>query len=297
MGRELYQLRPEAAQVFKIVSMVTGVDAATVCFDSDEETLRKTENAQLALFTCSVAAFRCLKRHLGTEVRIDAVAGHSVGEYAALVAADILDLAEGAVLVQTRGRLMAEAGRAIPGTMAAILGLERTILEKAIEPIEGVVAIANDNCPGQLVISGEVAAVEAAGMRAKDMGAKKVIPLNVSGAFHSPLMSGAAEEMFLALEPINWRPRTDVGPIYSNSTSEAVGREADLPKLLRDGLAGTVRWTETVEHMRRDGIETFIECGVGDVLSGLIRRIDKSATCYRVQDLESLESTVAAVRS
>lgn len=296
MGKELYQLRPEAEQVFNLVSMVTGVDMVALCFDADEETLRETQNAQLALFTVSVAAFRCLKRQLG-EVRIDAVAGHSVGEYAAMVAADILDLGQAASLVQFRGQLMAEAGHAVPGTMAAVLGLEREALEALLHPIEGVVVVANDNCPGQLVISGEVAAVEAASLKATESGAKRVIPLNVSGAFHSPLMSGAAESMYEALDRARWQARTDVGPLYANVTAEAVGREQDLPVLLKEQLYSPVRWTETIQNMKRDGIDTFIECGVGDVLSGLIRRIDKETTCYRVNSLETLEGTIGALRA
>ena len=297
MGKELYQLRPEAEQVFNLVGMVTGVDMVALCFDADEETLRQTQNAQLALFTVSVAAFRCVKRQLG-EVRIDAVAGHSVGEYAALVSNGILDLGQAASLVFERGRLMAEAAEAVPGTMAAVLGLDREALEAVLHPIEGIVVVANDNCPGQLVISGEVAAVHAASDRAVEAGAKRVIPLNVSGAFHSPLMSGAGEELYAALDAARWQGRpNDIGPIYSNVTAEAVGREQDLPQLLREQLYSPVRWTETIQNMRRDGITTFIECGVGDVLSGMIRRIDKEATCYRVNSLETLEQTIAALRA
>ena len=296
MGKELYQLRPEAEQVFNLVSMVTGRDMVALCFDVDEDTLRQTENAQLALFTVSVAAFRCVKRQLGN-VRVDAVAGHSVGEYAALVSSGILDLGQAASLVQMRGQLMAEAGEAVPGTMAAVLGMDREPLEAILHPIEGVVVVANDNCPGQLVISGEVASVKAASDMALEAGAKKVIPLNVSGAFHSPLMSGAALSLYEALDRARWQGRTDVGPLYSNATGEAVGREQDLPGLLRDGLESTVRWTETIQNMKRDGIDTFIECGVGDVLSGLIRRIDKDTTCYRVNSLETLEQTIAALRA
>ena len=296
MGKELYQLRPEAEQVFNLVSMVTGVDMVATCFDLDEEELRQTQNAQLALFTVSVAAFRCVKRQLG-EVRIDAVAGHSVGEYAALVANGILDLGQAASLVFERGRLMAEAGNAVEGTMAAVLGMDREPLEALLHVIEGIVVVANDNCPGQLVISGEVAAVKAASDRAMEAGAKRVIPLNVSGAFHSPLMSGAAEELFAALDAARWQGRpNDIGPIYANVTAEAVGREQDLPQLLREQLYSPVRWTETIQNMRRDGIDTFIECGVGDVLSGMIRRINKEATCYRVNSLETLEQTIAAIR-
>jgi len=192
---------------------------------------------------------------------------------------------------------MAEAGEAVPGTMAAILGLERDALEAVLHPIEGTVVVANDNCPGQLVISGEVAAVEAACAKATEAGAKRVIPLNVSGAFHSPLMTGAGVELYAALDAARWQGRpNDIGPVYSNVTAEAVGREQDLPGLLQEQMSKPVRWTETIRNMRRDGIDTFIECGVGDVLSGLIRRIDKEATCYRVNSLETLEQTIAALR-
>ncbi len=210
MGKELYQLRPEAQQVFNLVSMVTGIDVVSLCFDTDEDTLRQTQNAQLALFTVSVASFRCLKKHL-QGIRIDAVAGHSVGEYAALVAAGILDLTEAATLVQTRGGLMAEAGEAVPGTMAAVLGLEREALEATFDGIEGTVVVANDNCPGQLVISGEVPAVEAASEKAIEAGAKKVIPLNVSGAFHSPLMNGAAHTLYDSLAAARWSTGRPLG--------------------------------------------------------------------------------------
>jgi [acyl-carrier-protein] S-malonyltransferase len=214
-----------------------------------------------------------------------------------MVAAGILDLTEAATLVNTRGHLMAEAGEAVPGTMAAVLGLERDALEATFDGIEGTVVVANDNCPGQLVISGEIPAVEAASVKATEAGAKKVIPLNVSGAFHSPLMNGAALTLFDSLSAARWEGRaSDMGPIYSNVTAEAVGREQDLPELLREQLYSPVRWRESIENMRRDGIATFIECGVGDVLSGLIRRIDRETTCYRVNSLDSLENTVAELR-
>jgi [acyl-carrier-protein] S-malonyltransferase len=297
MGKELFQLRPEAQATFKTVQFATGVDVASLCFDSDEDVLRETQNAQLALFTVSVAAFRCLKRHLDGEIRIEALAGHSVGEYAACVAAGILDLAEGADLVYTRGLLMAEAGKERPGTMAAVLGLEREVLEDVLAQVTtGLVVIANDNCPGQLVISGEIEAVAEASRLASEKGARKVMPLRVSGAFHSPLVATAAEGLGPKLEKAKWSERGNIGPVYSNVTSEAVGRESDLPGLLKTGLVSPVRWTESVEHMSRDGIETYIECGVGDVLSGLIKRIDREAKSYRVQDLDTLESTVATLR-
>ncbi len=297
MGRSLYEARKAAKSVFDEVAASTGIDIARLCFEADDDELRQTQNAQIALFTTSVAAFRCLQTHLeGQDIRIAAVAGHSVGEFAAVVASGSLSLAEGAKLVQIRGQLIAEAGRSRPGTMAAILGLAVSDLRRVLKGVDGVAVIANDNCPGQLVVSGEVAAVALAGTKAMEAGAKRVIPLNVSGGFHSPLMEQAAERFEKPLSEASFGERTTTGPIYSNVTSEAVGRESDLPKLLKQGLASTVRWTESVQNMFRDDIDVFIECGQGDVLSGLVKRIEKGATTYRVGDIDSLESTVGAIR-
>ena len=172
--------------MFDSISAATGVDVATLCFESDEETLRQTQNAQIALYTCSMSAWACLNSHTQGVTTIDGFAGHSVGEDAALAASGTITLEEGARLVQTRGQIMAQAGSRHPGTMAAVLGLERPELEKVCESVDGVVVIANDNCPGQLVISGEVEAVAKASRQASESGAKRVLPLNVSGAFHSP---------------------------------------------------------------------------------------------------------------
>jgi [acyl-carrier-protein] S-malonyltransferase len=232
---------------------------AALCFESDEETLRQTQNAQLALFTCGVSAYRVL----GQEAK--AVAGHSVGEYAALVAAEVLTIEAGAKLVRRRGELMAKAGQ---GTMAAVLGLDRPTLEEICANTEGMVVIANDNCPGQLVISGEVDSVRLAGEAAVAKGAKRVLPLNVSGAFHSPLMAEAADAFREAVASTTFSAGSM--PVYSNVTSEPAN---DWPSLLVEQLKSPVRWTEIIQHMLRDGIEDFAECGPGDVLKGLIKRI------------------------
>jgi [acyl-carrier-protein] S-malonyltransferase len=262
-----------------------------LCWETDEETLRLTENAQLALFTCSMAAWAALREKAPDGCT--AVAGHSVGEYAALVAAGILLIEEGAELVRVRGELMARAGQAAAGTMAAVLGLDRDQLDQACEAADGIVVTANDNCPGQLVISGEPHAVQRAGEIAVSLGAKRVIPLNVSGAFHSPLMAVPAEEMAKALA--GFSPREGRIKVYSNVTSEPVIDGYEWPGLLELQLKSPVRWTESVQHMLRDGVTTFVECGAGEVLTGLIRRIDKSARTLQVNSPESLESTLAAL--
>lgn len=289
MGRELYDASPEARAVFDEVSATVGFDVAALCFESDDETLRLTQNAQIALYTCGVAAWSALPESVRSQVT--AVAGHSIGEYAALTAAGALSIADGARLVQTRGNLMARSGESRPGTMAAVLGLDREPLEGALADIEGVVVVANDNCPGQLVISGEVAAVQAAAEILPGKGAKRVLPLNVSGAFHSPLMAEPAREMGVALQAVSFGiPSLKV---YSNVTSEV--ETEGWPCLLESQLSSPVRWTESVQHMMRDGLTAVVECGAGEVLSGLMKRIDKSIPSHRVIDAASLEATVAAL--
>jgi [acyl-carrier-protein] S-malonyltransferase len=293
MGKALFDARSDARGVFDAVTRATGVDAAKLCFDTDEETLRQTQNAQLALYTCGMAAWTCLEAHLRGIVTIDAFAGHSVGEYAALAAAGILSLEDGAKLVQKRGEIMARAGEKRPGTMAAVLGLEREALMAVCASVPGIAVIANDNCPGQLVISGDVEAVRAAGEAATAAGAKRVLPLNVSGAFHSPLMEESATEMREALDSATFRRGSRVFP---NVLAQPIIQEGRWPELLEQQLKSLVRWTETVQNMLNEGIDTFIECGAGDVLGGLIKRVSRDVTILRVNDLDSLEATVAAIR-
>jgi [acyl-carrier-protein] S-malonyltransferase len=285
MGKELFLHHESAREVFYEASEATALNLERLCFESDEDTLRQTQNTQIALFVCSVAAYRCLPSEISATV--SAMAGHSVGEYAALACAGIVDIATGAKLVKRRGELMANSGEQTPGTMAAILGLDRDQLQPKLDEVDGVVVIANDNCPGQLVISGEVSAVNRACQIATEGGAKRVLPLNVSGAFHSPLMDGPANEMAKLLEETNFKPSAI--KVYSNVTAEP---GSDWSALLEDQLRQPVRWTETIQNMVEVGVDTFIECGSGEVLSGLIRRIDKSVSTSRVHDESSLANTV-----
>ncbi len=293
MGKALFDARSESRDTFGAIGKATGIDVEKFCFDSDDETLRQTQNAQIALYTCEMAAWACLAAHLSGIVEIDAFAGHSVGEYAALAAAGIVSLEDGARLVQRRGEIMAKAGEVRPGTMAAVLGLERAELEEICRSTSGIVAVANDNCPGQLVISGEVEAVRTAGEAASAKGAKRVLPLNVSGAFHSPLMKDSATQMREALDQTKF---ASGGRVFANVIAQPVVQEGRWPELLEAQLKSPVRWTETIQNMLNEGITTFIECGVGEVLSGLIRRIDREAKILRVNDLDSLEATVAEIR-
>ncbi len=283
MGRELAESFPVAAAVFDDASQATGLDIRHICFELDEETLRQTDNAQIALFTCGVAAFTALQTVVPT-LNIGAFAGHSIGEYAALTCAGALTVADGARLVQRRGELMAASGTKHPGTMAAILGLERDALQAVCEGVPGIVVIANDNCPGQLVISGEVAAVTAACEAATAAGARRAMVLNVSGAFHSPLMVEPAVAMGEALRAAKFK--TASAPVISNVLA-APG--ADWPDLLETQLRHAVRWTESMQFLVYAGLTTIIECGSGEVLGGLMKRISRDVQSLAVFDTASLE--------
>lgn len=291
MGKDLYDGSRAAKAVFQEISDAVGQDMAALCFDSDDETLRQTQNAQMALYCTGVAAFRALQAE--TSVNPQAFAGHSVGEYAALAAAGVLNVAEGAKLVQRRGQLMSQAGSTRPGGMAAVLGLNAEDIKPVLAEVSasGVCVIANDNCPGQTVISGDINAIQAATALLPERGAKRVLPLNVSGAFHSPLMDESAAEMAKALAAAGFHAGS---PVYSNVTAELGDNWADL---LTQQLKSPVRWTESVQNMIAAGITTFIECGSGEVLSGLLRRIDKSATALKVVDMATLAETKTALEA
>lgn len=295
MGRELFDAFSEVRDVFERVSDATHIDAKKVCFEYDEETLRQTQNAQLALFTCGIAAWESLRCRI--ESQPVAYAGHSVGEYAAVVCSGALTLEEGAKLVKTRGEIMARSGKARPGTMAAVLGGSQEIVHEvcaAVSTPDSVVVIANDNCPGQIVISGDVDAVQRATPALAEKGVKRVLPLSVSGAFHSPLMVDSSEEMHEALKVATWG--TMHTPIYANVTTQAIQDSSLLPDLLRDQLRSSVRWRESVENMVAAGILTYVECGSGEVLTGLLRRIDANGTGLKVVDPATLEQAQAGLK-
>ncbi len=285
MGADFFDAAPAKA-ILEQIHEAIGVDVRKLT-NLDEDALRHTENAQMALYACGVVAHACLG------ILPDAMAGHSIGEYAALAASKTISVADGAHLVKRRGELMATAR---PGSMAAVLGLERSDLERVCSSVSpGIVVVANDNCPGQLVISGDSNTVQMAGQKAVEAGAKRVLPLNVSGAFHSPLMEDSARAMRESLDQATFN---DSGiNVYSNVTARAVENPADWPQLLEDQLRSPVRWTECVQNMIAAGITTFIECGGGEVLSGLIKRIDKKVTTVAVGDTASLEKASEALRA
>lgn len=274
MGQELHDHSPDARAVFDKVADATSLDVRKLCFETDEETLRQTQNAQLALYTCGIAAHEALRQRLGGKTA-GVMAGHSIGEYTALASAGIVSIEDGARLVQKRGDLMARSGNLRPGTMAAVLGLNRNELQNVCNEVadKGAVVIANDNCPGQLVISGDINAVQAACALASEKGAKRVIPLNVSGAFHSPLMDEPAKAMREALDQVTFQPSSV--RLYSNVTTEPVDDPKEWPMLLEAQLKRPVLWTDSVAHMIRDDVKAFVELGSGEVLTGLVKRIHK----------------------
>lgn len=289
MGQSLFNETQAGQRVFEEVSEATGLDMQEMCFRYTEEELRKTENAQVALFTTGLAAWFALRDRLAFEV--DVFAGHSVGEYPAIVAAGVLDVGEGARLVRKRGEIMAESGKAKRGTMAAVLGLERETLEQIVREVEdqGICVVANDNSPGQIVISGDTNAVQAASALAGERGAKRIVPLNVSGAFHSPLMAEPAKLMGEALQAAPFGAVEQKHAVYANVTAEKVEHASEWPKLLERQLQDPVRWTESIRAMVRDGVDTFVECGVGEVLCGLIRRIEPGVKTLKVVDTATLD--------
>jgi [acyl-carrier-protein] S-malonyltransferase len=294
MGADFYANVPAARAVFDAVDAAAGRSISTLCIGGPDEDLKATANTQPALFATSVAALAAC-REAGLEP--SAVAGHSVGEYAALVAAGALTVAEGARLVVKRGQTMAMSASETAGTMAAVLSLTPEAIAEVCAEVNhvGVVVVANQNAPGQTVISGELPAVAAATELLKTKGAKRVVPLAVSGAFHSPLMAMAAAAMQRELQ---FAEVSDpVLPVIANVTAEYETTAMEVRSTLSAQVAGPVRWVETIERLVGDGFTTFIECGSGSVLAGLIKRIAPDAVTYSVGDRASLERAVEALKA
>ncbi len=293
MGKDLYDRFPEVREVYDRADEILGFPVSKLCFEGPEEDLRLTSNTQPALFTTSVACLRLLEKE---GIRPDATAGHSIGEYAALVAAGAVSFEDALPLVRRRGELMQAAGTGCPGTMAAIIGLSteqvRDVVGRAQDA--GIVDVANYNSPGQVVVSGEVKAVEAASEYAKEAGAKRVMPLNVSGGFHSRLMQSTADQ--LAVELANTPFRDAEIPIVANVTADYVRSAGEIRESLTKQIAGSVRWDESIERMVADGIGLFVEVGPGKVLAGLIKRITDAAEVRSVGDAASFDGFVSYLR-
>ena len=292
MGRALAERFDEARDTFATADRVLGFPLSELCWNGPAEELKKSVNTQPALLTHSVAALRLVE---AAGLAPAFVAGHSLGEYSACVAAGAISFEDALTLTRTRGRLMYEAGLARPGAMAAILGLGAGDVEAACAEAAsaGIVRAANLNAPGQVVISGEPAAVDAACERAKARGAKRAIKLEVSGAFHSPLMEPAAKGLSEALAKVTIRDARC--PVISNAWSKPVQKAAEVRGALEAQLLASVRWEDSMRFLLASGVEGFIELGTGKVLRGLLRTLDGKAASWNVEDPESLQATRAAL--
>ena len=269
MGKELYDSSAEAKSLFDKANEILGFEITKIMFEGEAEELKQTRVTQPAIFLHSTIQAAVL----GDSFQPDMVAGHSLGEFSALVANKTLSFEDGLQLVSKRAQAMQKACDANPGTMAAVLGLEDAVVEKACADTHGVVVAANYNCPGQLVISGELSAVEAACEALKEAGAKRALLLPVGGAFHSPLMEPAREELEAAIRAVNFS--NPVCPVYQNVTASAISDPEQIQQNLIAQLTAPVRWTQSVQQMIADGGASFIEVGPGKVLQGLVRKINR----------------------
>jgi len=287
MGKAFYDEYPSVKEAFHKADGLLDVPLSEYMLEGPQETLTKTENAQPALLLASSVVTHLLQQE---GVKPDMVAGHSLGEYSALVAAGSLSMEDALQLVQTRGKLMEEAVPSGEGAMAAVLGLDAETIDSVASEIrdEGeVVDVANYNCPGQIVISGSKEGVDKACERLKEKGAKRAMPLNVSGPFHSRLMKPASEKFQDALDEISIRD-AEV-PVYANVTAEPIKDQTRIFELLVQQLYSPVRFEETIENMMDEDIDAFVEVGNGKVLSGLIRKVNRRMKTFTIQDPESLE--------
>ena len=284
MGLELAQNYEKARAVFDTADTFLRRQLSQLCFEGPEAELRQTENTQLAILTCSVATLNVLTE-LGVSPKV--VAGHSLGEYSALVASGVLDFSDAVRLVSARAQFMAEAGEQQNGTMAAILGMEVEQLQSICEKVQGVVKIANYNCPGQLVISGEIDAVnKAVALAADKIGARRCRLLAVSGAFHSPLMESAQQKFQNVINAVPFhQPKTDIA---MNVTGELATDTELMKHLLFKQITEPVQWEKSLRTIHNIGIKHFVEVGPGKVLSGLVKRTLPESIAFNVEDVESL---------
>ncbi|MEY4285996.1 MAG: hypothetical protein RL511_69 [Bacteroidota bacterium] len=269
MGKDLYEQSELARSLFTKANDILGFDIQSIMFEGSDEALKQTNVTQPAIFLHSTILAACL----GDSFQPDMVAGHSLGEFSALVANKTLSFEDGLRLVAKRAAAMQKACELVPSTMAAILGLEDEVVERICSEIDGVVVAANYNCPGQLVISGSIAAIEEACAKLSEAGAKRALVLQVGGAFHSPLMEPAREELAAAIEATHFAQ--PICPVYQNVNAQAVTDPAEIKANLVTQLTGAVRWTQIMQNMLTDGCSEVIEVGPGKVLQGLFKKVDR----------------------
>lgn len=282
MGKEFYDAFPMCRDIFEKAGKAAGLDVVSLCFEENEQ-IHITEYTQIAMVTVEVAILKALEEK---GIKADVAAGLSLGEYGALVASGALVMEDAFALVRKRGIYMQEA---VPegGAMTAVLGLDTDTIEKICEDTEGIVSVANYNCPGQTVITGEAAAVLAAAEKCGQAGAKRCIPLKVSGPFHSPMLAGAGEKLGKELEHVEIHPISI--PYIANVTADYVADAKDVKPLLKKQVSSSVKWQQTIERMIADGVDTFIEIGPGKTLSGFMRKINREVKVYNVEKPADLE--------
>lgn len=293
MGQQLIESNSERKKFYERADQKLGFSLSDIMLNGPSEELTKTYHAQPALLTTSIMIAKSL---IDIGITPDYTAGHSLGEYSALVASGALSFEDAVSLVHQRGLYMNEAVPAGEGAMAAILGLEASLLKEVTQEVStngDIVQIANLNCPGQIVISGTAAGVEKASAKAKEVGAKRAIPLAVSGPFHSELMRPAAHKLDAAIDSINLSDA--IPPVISNVTALPVEKAADMKDLLVEQLYSPVRWEESIRQMLDLGVDIFIECGPGKVLSGLVKKVDRSVATYCVYDEASMQQAITEI--
>ena len=292
MGRDLAEAFPLAQSLMDQANSVLEMDLSTVCLQGPEADLTRTENAQPGIYLVSWIALALLRQRV-PGLEFQATAGLSLGEFTALAAADVLSFEDGLRVVRARGRFMHEACEQTRGGMAALIGLDEAATREVCAATG--VTLANLNCPGQIVISGELDRIPAAVEAAKARGARKAIPLTVAGAYHSPLMQSAQPKLAAAMAALTLNPPRV--PVIANVTARPHGTPAEIRSLLVDQVTHTVRWEESLRCLLNDGFTRFIELGPGTALSGFVKRVDKSVQVLNVADVPSLEATVAALNA
>lgn len=287
MGKDFFETYDTARKIYTLAGETVGFDVAELCF-TENDRLDITEYTQIAMLATEVAILKVLEEK---GVEADCAAGLSLGEYGALAAANVMELSELFWLIRCRGIYMQEA-YPVGGAMTAVLGLEAGQIRTVCQETQGTVCIANDNCPGQIVISGQAEAVQAASEKLKEAGARKCIPLNVSGPFHSPLLSGAGKRLEAELEGI--RMKDPSIPYLSNVEADYVTSGDPVKELLVRQVSSTVRWRETMERMLADGVDTFIEIGPGRTLTGFLKKMSRDVKAVNVGTVHDLEKLLRA---
>ncbi len=282
MGRDFYEQIPVCKEMFELAGKASGLDVAALCFEENEK-INITEYTQIAMLAAEVAMLKAAEEK---GLKPDVTAGLSLGEYGALAASGVMSPEDVVKVVRKRGLYMQEA---VPngGAMVAVLGLDTAAIERICEETPGMVTIANYNCPGQIVITGEEKAAQAAVEKLTQAGAKRCVPLKVSGPFHSPLLTGAGEKLAKELENVEIH---EIGiPYIANVTADYVTDKAQVKPLLQKQVSSSVKWQQTIERMIADGVDTFVEIGPGKTLSGFMRKINKDMKVYNIEKTEDLE--------